>query len=416
MYNRSQSGYALAEVLLATVVISISVVELSRALSNINRVAVVASAVTKAGNQADVLMKKIMSKRFDENIYNSYSLDLDGDTGHIVASGYKGISGRNARTVELWFKVDNDDLGLSPYGLVYWGEEDYCKRWRIDLIRSGGSLYPSVDLNNAAVRPSSTNIITDESWHHLAVTAESGGRSSEVRIYFDGELLNTATSDPNWCPDFNTGSLSNVTIGAGYGSWSGGSYRYFGGEIKEVRIWNYVRSDDEIRESYEGSKISNPGSNPGLVLYYMMDDSKGGLVYDKSSSCAHGRLMGGSAWTVGGWTQDLGAESEIGPDEYDDVDDFHMYDIVDTAFTGLGSRVMVKYLSLDPGTWTLSNAMEGSLTNYKQVTVKVGLPGTADSVRLDAIIAADVSQYGDITIFPFGDSQDGMFDIIPLGE
>ena len=42
MYNRSQSGYALAEVLLATVVISISVVELSRALSNLNRVAVVA--------------------------------------------------------------------------------------------------------------------------------------------------------------------------------------------------------------------------------------------------------------------------------------------------------------------------------------------------------------------------------------
>ena len=128
MYNRWQSGYALAEVLLATVVVSISVVELSRALSNINRVAVVASAVTKAGNQADMLMKKIMSERFDENIYNSYSLDLDGDTGHIVASGYKGISGGNARTVELWFRVDNDDLGLSPYGLVYWGEEDYCKQ------------------------------------------------------------------------------------------------------------------------------------------------------------------------------------------------------------------------------------------------------------------------------------------------
>jgi hypothetical protein len=320
-----------------------------------------------------------------------------------MANGYKGISGGNARTVELWFRVDNDDLGLSPYGLVYWGEEDYCKRWRIELIRTGGSLYPSVDLNNASVRPSSTNIITDESWHHIAVTAESGGRSSEVSIYFDGELLNTVTSDPNWCIDYNTGNLADVTIGAGYGAWSGGSYRYFGGQIKEVRIWNHARTNDEIRESYEGSKISNPGSNPGLVLYYMMDESKGGLVYDKSGSCAHGRLMGGSKWLVGGWTQDLGAESEIGPDEYDDVDDFHMDNILDTAFTGLGSRVMVKYVSLDPETWVISNAMEGSLTNYKQVTVKVGLPGATDSVRLDAIIAADVSQYGDLTILPFGE-------------
>ena len=60
-------------------------------------------------------------------------------------------------------------------------------------------------------------------------------------------------------------------------------------------------------------------------------------------------------------------------------------------------------VSLDPETWVISNAMEGSLTNYKQVTVKVGLPGATDSVRLDAIIAADVSQYGDLTILPFGE-------------
>ena len=60
-------------------------------------------------------------------------------------------------------------------------------------------------------------------------------------------------------------------------------------------------------------------------------------------------------------------------------------------------------MSLVPETWVISNAMEGSLTNYKQVTVKVGLPGATDSVRLDAIIAADVSQYGDLTILPFGE-------------
>jgi len=124
MRDRFQAGYALAEVLLATVVVSISVVELSKALSNLNRVAIVASAIAKAGNQADMLMKKIMNERFDENIYNNYSLDLDGTNDHVVANGYKGISGKNARTVELWFRVDNDDLGSDTYGLVYWGEEE----------------------------------------------------------------------------------------------------------------------------------------------------------------------------------------------------------------------------------------------------------------------------------------------------
>ena len=64
---------------------------------------------------------------------------------------------------------------------------------------------------------------------------------------------------------------------------------------------------------------------------------------------------------------------------------------------------MVKYVSVNPETWVISNASEGVLTNYKQVTVKVGLPGVPDSVRLDAIMSADVSQYGDITIFPYGE-------------
>ena len=98
MRNRFQAGYALAEVLLATVVVSISVVELSKALSNLNRVAIVASAIAKAGNQADMLMQKIMSERFDENIYNNYSLDLDGTNDHVVANGYKGISGKKKIT------------------------------------------------------------------------------------------------------------------------------------------------------------------------------------------------------------------------------------------------------------------------------------------------------------------------------
>ena len=62
MFNkfRGQPGYAITEVLVATVVLSIGFIELTNAYSNISRVANQAVAITKSSNLAHATMERVM--------------------------------------------------------------------------------------------------------------------------------------------------------------------------------------------------------------------------------------------------------------------------------------------------------------------------------------------------------------------
>ena len=89
-----------------------------------------------------------------------------------------------------------------------------------------------------------------------------------------------------------------------------------------------------------------------------------------------------------------------------DVDDFYKTGpdspLLDDVFSGLGRRIYVKYVSIDTGTNPNSFVVSGIPTNYKQITVKVGIPGTTDSTQLDAIKAAKVNQGYSLTFSPYG--------------
>jgi hypothetical protein len=80
---------------------------------------------------------------------------------------------------------------------------------------------------------------------------------------------------------------------------------------------------------------------------------------------------------------------------YNDVDDFHTVSFIDSDydgldegspnFSGLGGRVYVKYISLNGGAGTSGDPYtfndSGPPTDYKQITVKVGILGTTDSTQ-----------------------------------
>ena len=67
----------------------------------------------------------------------------------------------------------------------------------------------------------------------------------------------------------------------------------------------------------------------------------------------------------------------------------------------------MKYVSLNTGTagtiedpYTFVDSAEP--TDYKQITVKVGIPGTTDSTQIDAIKSAKVGQGYPLTFSPYG--------------
>ena len=135
-----------------------------------------------------------------------------------------------------------------------------------------------------------------------------------------------------------------------------------------------------------------------------MNNETGTVAYDHSSSMAHGTLENDPTWSSqsSSWSTILGKETEDNWSEYNDVDDFHTISFTDTDYSQLGGRVYVKYVVVDPTSWAISDAGGGTTTDYKQITVKIGIPGSTDSTQLSAIKSAKIIQNYGLTYSPYG--------------
>ncbi len=103
-------------------------------------------------------------------------------------------------------------------------------------------------------------------FHHLVVVVEKVTySSSDVKVYKGGNLLwqsvlNSVIGNTNGKPwvmgqDWDNESLTD----------------FFDGEIDEVRIWNYARTQSEIQSTMN---YTLNGNEPGLVAYWNFNGDK----------------------------------------------------------------------------------------------------------------------------------------------
>ena len=105
--SKYYSGFAIVEILLATVVLAIGFIELTRAFGGISRVAVRAVAMTRASNLNHAIMERVMAQNFDArgNEAGDSALDFDGVNGQVgVGNVAAGI-----QTISFWVEADNID-------------------------------------------------------------------------------------------------------------------------------------------------------------------------------------------------------------------------------------------------------------------------------------------------------------------
>ena len=129
------------------------------------------------------------------------------------------------------------------------------------------------------------NCVTPQEWHHYAVSFEAGS----VQFFRDGELQRRAMHTVTALP-----AVSKFVIGQ--------QGRPFSGLIDELRVWNRVLSEAELRR-YANAPIEDVAAaerDLGLCLYYRFDQD-GGDVEDATSHAHHGQRSGfgpeGDAWT-----------------------------------------------------------------------------------------------------------------------
>ena len=421
--KRALSGFAIVEVLVATVVLAIGFLELARAFRNINSVAVQAVAMTKASNLANATMERVMAQDFDArgNEANGKSLNFDGPDEYIDTGVPLQDTFRNSFTVSYWVKPDdgNPASAISIFGTINSADEEGVR----SNISTDGKIdffYESNNVNAEAITSSAVFSDGATAWTHVALVADSG---ANLLIYINGNSVVITGGNLVGIDMSIWTSSDDVFIGATDDAET--AVNHFVGDIDEVRIWSVTRSAASIKADYK-KRINDPFNTDNLDLYYPMNNGTGSVAFDHSVNKNHGSLenMENDDW-VTGYSTSLGKEYiestwhglvESAWSGYNDVDDFHTVGFIDSDydgldegspnFSGLGGRVYVKYISLNGGAGTSGDPYtfndSGTPTDYKQITVKVGIPGTTDSTQVDAIKSAKVDQGYSKTFSPYG--------------
>ena len=96
-------------------------------------------------------------------------LYLDGGGDHIIISGYKGVTGANARSLTAWINTDKKDAPI-----LNWGNNAQGQKWTFRTqFTDGVSGAHRIEVNGGAIV--GDTLVTDNRWHH--VTAVMSGNN-----------------------------------------------------------------------------------------------------------------------------------------------------------------------------------------------------------------------------------------------
>lgn len=205
------------------------------------------------------------------------------------------LSNMRQITLEALVRIDKFDrmistvMGIEGLYLLRIGDEGYANNQIQIAGRMSSENFPAA---------SDSPAVPVGRWVHLAVAHDL--MSGDYRIYFDGELMASGKKV------FGLRSLGAVTdvSSPGKGFHIGLSYdknRWLAGCIAECRIWNVVRTQEQIAANmYEVDPRAE-----GLAAYWKFDEGSGAVIRDSSpygndgrvGQNAAGEIVRGITWT-----------------------------------------------------------------------------------------------------------------------
>jgi hypothetical protein len=201
---------------------------------------------------------------------------FDGSTGYIRLPS-RTLDFTKGVTFEGWSR--HDSFSQSWARILELGNTDGSGSNNIAVARNGitsNFSYYSRDSTPSTITV--PNFFVLNQWVHVAVVHEGSGN---VSIYKNGVVVFTGTMT---LPQ----SIQRIHnfIGA---SSSLSNFSNILGSIDDVRIWNYARTAQQIKDNF--NKVIKPQT--GLVAYYKLD----GNALDSSGNGFHGTMNGGVAWS-----------------------------------------------------------------------------------------------------------------------
>jgi len=158
----------------------------------------------------------------------NYAVEMDSDTGFSMAFWARRTGTLDQRDIAI--------LGV------------------FTLMNSGGpdtAFWRWVDGGNYQYFPAPTGLDID-TWRHIVISYDG----HYMRVYSDGVWVADSNSDPN--PSYRWGDINqpyegtegNISIG-----YDGTGDRYWGGDIDELRVYNFVLSDAQVEYIFTGEPV-----------------------------------------------------------------------------------------------------------------------------------------------------------------
>jgi len=224
---------------------------------------------------------------------NSLQFDGTNDEVSIPGNSYKNLI-TNAFTIESWVKPSANpvdykgflsfamDAGATEAGF---GFAFYLTGWRFFLKTTGSASYENTGTDQIDDSKLAQTQIPIGQWSHIAATYDG----NKVRVYRNGALKDSANVSGNvqW-----SGAPAEMVLG---NYPREGNPNYFHGNIDEVRLWNIVRTRNQIKASRE---INLSGEETGLVGYWMIDEGTGAATTADSTASGNFATLNGATWSM----------------------------------------------------------------------------------------------------------------------
>ena len=225
---------------------------------------------------------------YAETQTNGYGLDFDGLNDVITTN--VTTSATNSLTIEAW---------IFPRASVY---KRIISSYNNNAATSGELLFDTYNATNngRALRfavegagntlhqLSTANVLTLNTWNHVAGTFENG----VTKIFVNGIEVATSTATFTSIPS----CTNKINIGE---DPSIGTAEYFNGKIDDIRIWNTSRTPSEIAGNMNNCLV---GNELGLMTYFKIYENTGNTITDMISGDVGTMSVGmtpSTAWVAG---------------------------------------------------------------------------------------------------------------------
>ncbi|MCB2003664.1 MAG: LamG domain-containing protein, partial [Rhodoferax sp.] len=193
------------------------------------------------------------------------ALDLDS-LRHAEVPDSDDIDQTGSLTLEAWFKVDA--YASTWQALFYKGNGNSNQRTYTLWLNNNGYLHLSSGNNANHTISTAAGSISTNRWYHVAAVLDRDSDTGQMKIYIDGVeaasgALNTTAASTNDNPLF-------------IGRSPEGNPNFLG-QVDDIRLWNTVRSAQQIAD-HKDQPLA--GNEDGLVLYLKADDGTGTTLAD----------------------------------------------------------------------------------------------------------------------------------------